>query len=78
MGETNDLGGGGVLDDVIVEVLCLLVSTGEMARPFMSDGLVAGGCTGTVGVGTVGISARSPRLASLAHAEARIFCNKTK
>ena len=62
-----------MLDDVIVETLCLLVSTGEIARPFVSDGLVAGGCTGTRGAGIEGISARSPRLASLAHAEARIF-----
>ncbi len=73
MDETNDLDGGGVLDDVIVDILCLLVSTGEMARPLRIDGLVAGGCTGTGGAGTVGISARSPRFASLAHAEARIF-----
>jgi hypothetical protein len=73
MDETNDLGGGGVLDDVIVDVLCLFVSTGEMARPLIREGFVAGCCTGTGGVATVGISSRSPRFASLAHAEARIF-----
>ena len=73
MDETNDLGGGGVLDDVIVDVLCLFVSTGEMARPLIKEGFVAGGCDGMGGVATVGISSRSPRLASLAHAEARIF-----
>ena len=74
MGEIIDLGaGGGVLDDVIVETLCLLLSTGEIARPFVSDGLVAGGCTGIGGVGIDGISARSPSLASLAHADAKIF-----
>lgn len=74
MEETIDLGagGGGVLDDVIVDTLCLLVSTGDIARPLVSDDLVDA-CTGIGGVCTVGISAGSPRFASFAHAEARIF-----
>ena len=80
MVETSGRGalGGGVVEEVIVDILCLLVSAGETARPLVSDGLLTGGwCIAIGGVATLGISVRSPRFASFAHAEAKIFWKDT-
>ena len=67
--------GGGVSDDVIVNVLvCPPVSAGEVTRPLVNGGLLGAGSTaGCVANAEFWPSSRS---ASFAHAEARIFYKK--
>ena len=65
--------GGGVSDDVIVNVLvCPPVSAGEVARPLVNGGLLSS-TAGCVANAEFWPSSRS---ASFAHAEARIFYKK--